>query len=105
MAPDISTLVESGYPDLHGVSSIGFFVRGGTPAPLVQQLSRDITGVLPTPDVRARLLEMGAEPTGGTPEEFRQLALSERARWEPVARAANIKVDWHGCPDTTDGLS
>lgn len=93
LAPDIPTLVESGYPDLYGVSSIGFFVRAGTPAPLVQQLSRDITGVLRTPEVRTRLLEMGAEPIGGSPEEFRQLVLSERARWEPVARAANIKVD------------
>lgn len=59
----------------------------------IQQLSSEITGVLRTPDVRARLLEMGAEPTGGSPQEFRQLVLSERARWEPVARAANIKVD------------
>lgn len=49
--------------------------------------------MLRTPDGRARLLEMGAEPTGGSPQEFRQLVLSERARWEPVARAANIKVD------------
>jgi tripartite-type tricarboxylate transporter receptor subunit TctC len=93
LAPDIPTLVESGYPDLYGVSSIGFFVRGGTPQPLVTQLSRGINEILRTPDVRTRLLDMGAEPTGGTPEEFRRLALSERARWAPVAKAANVRME------------
>ncbi|QJW84798.1 hypothetical protein HK414_17690 [Ramlibacter terrae] len=93
LAPDIPTLVESGYPDLYGVSSIGFFVRGGTPQPLVAQLSMEITDVLRTPDVRTRLLEMGAEPVGGTPEEFRRLVLSERSRWAPVAKAANVRVE------------
>lgn len=93
LAPDIPTLMESGYPDLYGVSSIGFFARGGTPPALVARLSGEINAILKTPAVRARLLDIGAEPTGGTPEEFRKLILSERARWEPVARAANIRVD------------
>lgn len=93
LAPEIPTLAESGFPDLHGASSIGFFVRSGTPVPLVSQLSTEINALLQQPDVRARLLQIGAEPTGGTAEEFRKLALSERARWEPVARAANIHID------------
>jgi hypothetical protein len=37
--------------------------------------------------------EMGAEPVGGTPEEFRKLVLSGRSRWAPVAKAANMKVE------------
>jgi tripartite-type tricarboxylate transporter receptor subunit TctC len=93
LAPEIPTLIESGYPDLYGASSIGFFVRGGTAQPLVQQLSDEINNVLKTPDVRTRLLQIGAEPMGGSAEDFRKLALSERARWEPVARAANIRIE------------
>jgi tripartite-type tricarboxylate transporter receptor subunit TctC len=93
LAPEIPTLVESGFPDLYGVSSIGFFMRGGTPQPLVTQMSSVITAILRTPEVRARLLEIGAEPVGGTPDEFRRLVLSERGRWAPVAKAANIKVE------------
>ncbi|MEY2618780.1 MAG: hypothetical protein RL522_1782 [Pseudomonadota bacterium] len=93
LAPEIPTLMESGFPDLFGVSSIGFFMRGGTPQPLVTQAAREITDILRTPEVRTRLLEMGAEPVGGTPEEFRRLVLSERARWAPVAKAANIRME------------
>lgn len=93
LAPDIPTLAESGYSDLYGVSSIGFFVRGGTPQPLVARLSEEITAILRAPGTRRRLLEMGAEPIGGPPEEFRKLVLSERSRWEPVARAAKIRID------------
>ncbi len=93
LAPEIPTLMESGFPDLFGVSSIGFFMRGGTPQPIVAQAAREITDILRAPEVRNRLLEMGAEPVGGTPEEFRRLVMSERARWAPVAKAANIRVD------------
>jgi len=93
LAPDIPTLVESGFADLYGVSSIGFFARGGTPQPVQELLSREINAVLKQPEVRSRLLAMAAEPVGGSPAEFRQLILSERARWGPVAKAANIKVD------------
>lgn len=93
LAPEIPTFVESGFPDLYGASSIGFFVRGGTPQALANTYSEEINAVLRMPDVRARLLQMGAEPTGGSPEEFRRLALSERARWEPISRSANVKID------------
>jgi tripartite-type tricarboxylate transporter receptor subunit TctC len=93
LAPEIPTLAESGYPDLYGVSSIGFFVRGGTPPPLVALLSQEITAIVRDAQVRERLLAMGAEPVGGTPEAFRSLVLSERRRWEPVARAANIRIE------------
>lgn len=93
LAPEVPTFVESGYPDLYGASSIGFFVRGGTATSLVQTYSDEINAVLRMAEVRTRLLQMGAEPTGGTPEEFRKLALSERARWEPVARAAQVRID------------
>ncbi len=93
LAPEIPTLMESGFPDLFGVSSIGCFMRGGTPQPIVAQAAREITDILRAPEVRNRLLEMGAEPVGGTPEEFRRLVMSERARWAPVAKAANIRVD------------
>ena len=93
LAPDIPTLAESGFPDLYGASSIGFFVRGGTPDPLVQAMSSAINAVLAAPDARERLLAMGAEPKGGSAEAFRQLARTERARWEPVAKAANIRID------------
>ncbi|RYF18037.1 MAG: hypothetical protein EOO30_04315 [Comamonadaceae bacterium] len=92
LAPEIPNLVESGYPDLYGISSIGFFARAGTPQPLVDQLSREITAALRTPDVRKRLLDIGCDAQGGTPEAFRKIILSERARWEPVIRAANIRV-------------
>lgn len=93
LAPEIPTLAESGFPDLYGASSIGFFMRGGTPDPLVQAMSSAINAVLATADARERLLAMGAEPKGGSAEAFRQLARAERARWEPVAKAANIRID------------
>ena len=91
LAPEIPTLMESGYPDLYGVSSIGFFMRGGTPQPLVAQAAREITDILRAPEVRTRLLEMGAEPVGGTPEDMDAMLTAERARWAEVVRRAGIE--------------
>ena len=93
LAPDIPTLAESGFLDLHGVSSMGFFVRGGTARTIVERYSAEINAILKASDGRRRLAELGAEPAGGTPDEFRRLILSERARWAPVAREANIGND------------
>ena len=93
LTPDLPTLVESGFKDLHGASSIGFFVRSGTAPALIARYASDIDAILKLPDVQARLADLGTEPSASTPEEFRQLIASERARWAPVARQANMKAE------------
>ncbi len=93
LAPDLPTIAESGFPDLYGASSIGFFVRGGTPPALISHYATEINAILKMPDIRSRLAELGAEPVGGSTEEFRREIVTERARWSPVAREANIRIE------------
>jgi len=45
------------------------------------------------PAVRARLVEQGAEPVGGTPEELAAFIRAEQAKWGAVVREAGIKPD------------
>jgi tripartite-type tricarboxylate transporter receptor subunit TctC len=93
LAPDIPSFTELGYPDFVGKTSFGFFVRAGTPPTIVNQYARAITDALRVPEVAKRLNEIGLEVAGGTPEEFQKSLLSDRQRWEPIGRAAGIKLD------------
>jgi tripartite-type tricarboxylate transporter receptor subunit TctC len=45
------------------------------------------------PDVKARLVALGFDPVGSTPEEFAKQIEIELEKWAKVIRAANIKVE------------
>jgi tripartite-type tricarboxylate transporter receptor subunit TctC len=92
LAPDIPTFREQGFAELHGRTTMGFFVRGGTPQPLVADYAAAISKALAMPDVVGKLANLGMEATGGTPEDFGNTLAGERIRWEPVAREAGIKL-------------
>ncbi len=93
LAPGIPSYTELGYPEFVGKTSFGFFVKAGTPRPLVDQYAKAITEALRVPDTTKRLNEIGLEVAGGTPEEFQKVLLDDRARWAPIAKAAGIKLD------------
>jgi tripartite-type tricarboxylate transporter receptor subunit TctC len=93
LAPDVPSYTELGYPDFVGKTSFGFFVKSGTPRPLVEQYSKAISEALRVPEIGKRLNEIGLEVAGGTPEEFHKVLLDDRNRWAPVARAAGIRLD------------
>jgi tripartite-type tricarboxylate transporter receptor subunit TctC len=93
LAPDIPTIAEQGFPTLTGQTSLGFFVRGGTPRDLVERYSAALRQALAMPDVITRLEGLGVEATGTTPEGLADIIRTDRARWEPVAREAGIRLN------------
>jgi tripartite-type tricarboxylate transporter receptor subunit TctC len=93
LAPDVPSYTELGYPDFVGKTIFGFFVKTGTPRPLVDQYAKAITEALRTPDISKRLNDLGLEVGGGAPEDFHKALLDDRNRWGPIAKAAGIKLD------------
>jgi len=71
----------------------GVFVPAGTPAPVVDRLSRELAAVLREPDVRTRLEAMGAEAIGSTPAELDAFRRAEIAKWTQVAKTNRIALD------------
>ena len=53
----------------------------------------EVVKILRAPDIRDRLLSMGAEPVGSSQEQFGAFIKSEMAKWGKVIRAANIKPE------------
>ncbi len=80
-------------PGVSAMSVIGIVAPAGTPREIIEKASADIRAIVQSEDYAKRLLEMGIEPVGSTPEEFDDLIRSEIAKWEPVVEASGAKVD------------
>ena len=89
--PDLPTLADSGVPGYESVAYFGVFAPGGTPAPIVSRLSAELVKIVRAPDVKAKLLELGSDPVGSTPEQFAAVIRSERVKWAKVIQEAGVK--------------
>jgi len=91
--PGLPTVAESGLPGYEAVGWFGVLAPAATPASLVDRLSADLNRVLSDPDTRAKMLAIGAEPGGNTPEQFRRFIRDDQAKWSKLMREAGIKVE------------
>ena len=71
----------------------GVFAPAGTPPEIVQRLNRELNAVIRSPDVVERLEKAGAEPAGGTPEQFAKTYRDENESWKAVIKRANIQAN------------
>ena len=91
--PDVPTVAEAGYPGFSMSTWYGVWAPAGTPAAVVQRLSREIAAVVRLPEVRARFQKLGAEPVGSTPAEFTAFAKAELAKWAGIVKQSGAKVE------------
>ena len=90
--PGVPTLQEAGI-DVDADAWNGLIAPGGTPQPLIAKINQDVVDIVRQPAVREKLAAQLMEVVGGTPEQFRARIDSEIARWAPVIKAANVKVN------------
>jgi tripartite-type tricarboxylate transporter receptor subunit TctC len=91
--PGVPTMREMGFPDLDIALWTGLLVPAGTPAAIVKRLNDELVKVLKQAEVRERIVALGIDPVGSTPEEFSRVIAADIAKWTAVAKAANIKAD------------
>ena len=90
--PDVPTLMESGI-DVEADAWNGLIAPGGTPRPIIDKINKDVVEIIKKPAVREKLAAQLMEVVGGTPEEFRARIDGEIARWAPVIKAKDIRVN------------
>jgi tripartite-type tricarboxylate transporter receptor subunit TctC len=91
--PDWPTAIEAGVPGFNEHIWIGMAVPAGTPRPIVERLSTEVAKALKAPDVRERLVQLGNEPLGTTPEEAAARIKREFPKYAAAIKAANIKAE------------
>jgi tripartite-type tricarboxylate transporter receptor subunit TctC len=90
---DVPTLDEAGLKGFDSVAWNGVLAPAGTPKEIVARLNAEILRILGMPDVRERLSSQGADPVGGTPEQFAALIRDEIRKWAKVVKDSGAKVD------------
>lgn len=90
--PDVPTASESGLPDFDIVGWNGFVAKAGTPPERIRILNEHINRALKSPDVVARISQLGADVVGGTPEAFGKFIASEDEKWGNLVRGAHVNI-------------
>jgi tripartite-type tricarboxylate transporter receptor subunit TctC len=93
LAPDLPTIAESGLPGFDINTWFGVFVPAKTPRAIVQRLHDEFAKALAQPDVREKMLGLGAEPVASTPEQFGAYVRSEAAKYAKIVKASGARVD------------
>src|SRR5262245_12273928 len=88
--PEVPTLAEAGVPGYEASAWNGVAAPLKTPKAVIDRLNREINTAVADTAVKQRLLGLGVDPRGSTPEELHRLLLSETAKWKKVVEAAKI---------------
>ena len=90
-APQIPTVAESGIPGYQASSWNAIAAPAKTPRPIIARLQKEIATALAAPEVKNKLLELGVVARGDTPEEMKNLLISDIKKWRTVIERAKIE--------------
>ena len=84
--PDIPTMIELGHPGFEAGSWFGFFAPRGTPRPVIDKLNQAVNDIIKEPTIDKQMVFAGADPVGGSPEQFRAFIEKEFKKWQVVVK-------------------
>jgi tripartite-type tricarboxylate transporter receptor subunit TctC len=93
LAPELPTLAESGLPGFDLATWFAFYAPAATPREVTGKVAGDMQRVLAQRDVRDRLLGVGVDVVGSTPEELARFQRVEQEKWAKIVRDSGAKVD------------
>ncbi|HEY9447151.1 MAG TPA: tripartite tricarboxylate transporter substrate binding protein [Burkholderiales bacterium] len=91
--PDVPTVAEAALPGYAMTTWYGLVAPVGVPREITSTLNAEINKVLKLPDVRERFATLGADPVGGTAEQFGAYIKSEVAKFARLARERHLALD------------
>jgi tripartite-type tricarboxylate transporter receptor subunit TctC len=93
LMPDLPTTLELGYPKSDYNFWVGALVSSKTPRPIVERLNREFDAAVQSPDVRDRLVKLGADPLTLSLPEFEAMIKQELEENAQLIKAAGIKAN------------
>lgn len=92
-APDIPTIAEQGLPGFEAVSWFALFGPANMPKAVTDKLSAEVGKIMKSPEVSKKLLDIGLEPSPGTPAELAAYQQREITKWAKVVKDSGATVD------------
>jgi tripartite-type tricarboxylate transporter receptor subunit TctC len=96
VVPNVPTSREAGLPEFQALVWIALFAPKETPRPILDKLTDALDQALDDQDVRKRLLDIGSDIPDKVKRGQQALAAlvkSEIARWTPIIKAANVRLE------------
>ena len=91
--PNIPSIAEAAIPGFEAIEWNGVVVPAGTPPAVIGRLHQALVKALSIPEVKERIVGLGAEPVGNSPDEFSAFIKKELATWSKVIKEVGITVE------------
>jgi tripartite-type tricarboxylate transporter receptor subunit TctC len=91
--PDVPTVAERGFPGFEAGSWFGFFAPKGTPPEVLATLNKAVNEIIEVPAFAAQMIKEGADPAGGSPQDFAAFVQREFEKWRVVVRESGAVVE------------
>jgi tripartite-type tricarboxylate transporter receptor subunit TctC len=91
--PEVPTVAERGFPGFEAGSWFGFFAPKGTPPEVVATLNKAVNAIVEVPAFQAQMIKEGADPVGGTPQDFAAFVQREYEKWCVVVRESGATAE------------
>ena len=93
LAPDLPTMVESGFDQFVMTSITVIVAPSGTPIDIRRRLNEAVLGALASNEVEGALARMGGEARPSSPEELASFLAGEQTRWARIIADTRVSVD------------
>ena len=91
--PEIPTIAESALPGYEMANWVGLMAPAQTPPEIVNRMNAELTRWIALPETKKRLVELGVDPGGGTPQSFGETVASGHALMGKVVQTAGIRAE------------
>lgn len=91
--PEVPTVAESGFPGFEATSWFGMFAPKGTAPEIVKLLNQHVNEIVQEPAVEKRLVDEGADPVPGTPQQFGDFVKKETDKWRVVVKQTGAQAN------------
>jgi tripartite-type tricarboxylate transporter receptor subunit TctC len=93
VVPELPTLAEAGVPGFESTTWQGLAVPAATPRDVIHRLHAELVKVVQSDDLRSRLIAMGTDPVGSSPEQFAAYIRLETAKWGKLIRNIGLRLE------------
>lgn len=90
--PDLPVVAET-IPGYQSTLWYALLAPAGTPPHIINKVHADAVKALNSPELKQKLLALGADPVGGSPQELQSFLVEEIARWTKLVKQAKISLD------------
>lgn len=91
--PDVPTVAETGYAGYEAGTWYALLAPAATPRDPINRLNSEVLKIIQAPEFRERLVSLGIEFVGSTPDAAIAYIKSEMAKWAKVIKQGNIRAD------------